>query len=410
MITKPRGTRDLYGEDMQIYEFMYEETKKIFDVGNINKLQTPTFEATELFERGVGGDTDIVTKEMYSFLDKSNRNMTLRPEGTAGAVRAFIENGMNSLPSPQKFWYFMPIFRYEKVQKGRQREFTQIGLEFFGSENPEADFEVIYFGVKLLKAFGILDKCKLKINSIGCDTCRPKYKTLLKEFLIKNKEKYCEDCQRRMDTNVLRVLDCKEEVCQTLNIDAPKITESLCDECKNHFEKLKEYLKFENINYEIDTNIVRGLDYYNRTVFEFLDENGKAVLGGGRYDGLSKVLGGPDLPAVGFAIGVERMMEVIKNDEILMQKIRDRNRKEIFVISENIKSSIEIVEKLRNMNIKTEYDLLRRSMRSNLKYADKENFKYVLFLNDNNKILKNLVTGDEIEINNIEEIEKIVKN
>lgn len=410
MITKPRGTRDLYGEDMQIYEFMYEETKKIFDVGNINKLQTPTFEATELFERGVGGDTDIVTKEMYSFLDKSNRNMTLRPEGTAGAVRAFIENGMNSLPSPQKFWYFMPIFRYEKVQKGRQREFTQIGLEFFGSENPEADFEVIYFGVKLLKAFGILDKCKLKINNIGCDTCRPKYKTLLKEFLIKNKEKYCEDCQRRMDTNVLRVLDCKEEVCQTLNIDAPKITESLCDECKNHFEKLKEYLKFENINYEIDTNIVRGLDYYNRTVFEFLDENGKAVLGGGRYDGLSKVLGGPDLPAVGFAIGVERMMEVIKNDEILMQKIRDRNRKEIFVISENIKSSIEIVEKLRNMNIKTEYDLLRRSMRSNLKYADKENFKYVLFLNDNNKILKNLVTGDEIEINNIEEIEKIVKN
>ncbi len=410
MITKPRGTRDLYGEDMQIYEFMYEETKKIFDVGNINKLQTPTFEATELFERGVGGDTDIVTKEMYSFLDKSNRNMTLRPEGTAGAVRAFIENGMNSLPSPQKFWYFMPIFRYEKVQKGRQREFTQIGLEFFGSENPEADFEVIYFGVKLLKAFGILDKCKLKINSIGCDNCRTKYKTLLKEFLIKNKEKYCEDCQRRMDTNVLRVLDCKEEVCKTLNIDAPKITESLCDECKNHFEKLKEYLKFENINYEIDTNIVRGLDYYNRTVFEFLDENGKAVLGGGRYDGLSKVLGGPDLPAVGFAIGVERMMEVIKNDEILMQKIRDRNRKEIFVISENIKSSIEIVEKLRNMNIKTEYDLLRRSMRSNLKYADKENFKYVLFLNDNNKILKNLVTGDEIEINNIEEIEKIVKN
>lgn len=405
MITRPRGTKDIYDDEMEIFEYIEEKAKKAFSVCGVTRIQIPTFENTELFERGVGGDTDIVQKEMYTFLDKSNRSMTLRPEGTAGTVRAYIENGMSSLPSPKKLWYMIPIYRYEKVQKGRQREFNQVGLEYFGSEYPESDYEVIKLSETLLSELGIFNNCTLKINSIGCSLCREEYKKVLREYVSENGEEYCEDCKRRMDTNILRVLDCKVEKCKRLNTNAPKITEYICSNCKAHFEKLQEYLKNSKIEYEIDPYIVRGLDYYNRTVFEILGEDGKAVLGGGRYDGLSETIDGPKIPAVGFAMGVERALGIIK-ENIEKGNIKLPEKIKVMIQSEDKFKAINLAEYLRKERIITEYDLMDRSFRSNLKYADKANFKYVIFLDfeEAEYVVRNLKTGNEKHLNEIHDI------
>lgn len=395
MFNRPRGTKDLYDEEMEIFEFIEKKARKVFEEANIGRIQTPVFEHTEVFARGVGDDTDIVQKEMYTFLDKGDRSLTLRPEGTAGVVRAYIENGMSSLPSPKKFWYMIPIYRYENVQKGRQREFNQIGVEYFGGDSPNLDFELIYLATNLLKEIGIDKNIKLKINSIGCTKCREKYKEALREALKDNIDKYCEDCKRRYDTNILRVLDCKVPSDKSLNENLPSIIDYLDEDCKKHFESLKKLLDENNISYEIDDKIVRGLDYYNKTVFEVLDENGLAILGGGRYDGLSEILGGKNLPAVGFAIGVERLVGIIKEQNINFKE----DLRKVYVIADEFSKGFEITKALRKEGIIVEQDLVGRSTRAALKQASKLDFRYVVFVKEDKEeiVLKDLNSGEEKE-------------
>lgn len=291
IIQRPKGTKDLLPEDTYKLQYIEKKISRVFENYGFKEIRIPVFEHTELFNRGVGETTDVVQKEMYTFEDKGGRSITLRPEGTAGAVRAYLENGMASRPSPIKFWYNMAMYRYENVQKGRLREFHQIGLELIGSDSYSADVETILIGKRIFECLSIKN-IKININSIGCPKCRGQYQDVLKEFIGKNLENYCDDCKNRFEKNPMRILDCKQEKCKELNNGAPKMIDYLCDECREHFENVKSSLRSQNINFEIDTRIVRGLDYYTKTVFEFIDEkSGLTVLGGGRYDGLIEELG-----------------------------------------------------------------------------------------------------------------------
>ena len=300
MLQRPKGTRDLLPEDTNKWQYVEKKVKDVLEEYGFREIRVPVFEYTELFQRGVGETTDVVQKEMYTFDDKGGRSITLRPEGTAGAVRAYLENGMSSKPSPVKLWYNMGMYRYENVQKGRLREFHQIGAELIGSKSYLADVETILLGDSIFKALNIPD-VELNINSIGCPKCRKEYQKALRDFIGDNFDKYCDVCKTRFEKNPMRILDCKEKVCKELNIGAPRMLDYLCDECKEHFEKVKEALKSVDMNFKIDSSIVRGLDYYTKTVFEFVDKkSGLTALGGGRYDGLVEEFGGTPTPAVGF--------------------------------------------------------------------------------------------------------------
>ncbi len=272
MIQKPKGTRDILPDEIYKWQYIENKIKEIFDNSGLKEIRVPVFEYTELFSRGVGETTDIVQKEMYNFEDKGGRSITLRPEGTAGVVRSFIENGMGSKPTPIKLWYNMPMYRYENVQKGRYREFRQIGVEIIGSDSYLADVESIILGVQIFKTLGI-PNIKLTINSIGCPSCRKEYSNALRDFIRPNLENYCDTCKTRFEKNPMRILDCKEKKCKEFNQGAPRIIDYLCDDCSEHFEKVKKALTSMNINFEIDSSIVRGLDYYTRTVFEFISED-----------------------------------------------------------------------------------------------------------------------------------------
>lgn len=301
---------------MPVWHFMEEKAAEVFTKYGAKEIRTPIFEATELFARGVGDTTDIVNKEMYTF-EKSERSLTLRPENTAGVVRSFIENGMHRLSAPVKLWYKGPMFRYERPQAGRQRQFHQVGVEVFGIKQPTADAEVILMAVNYLKALGLND-LSVELNSLGCPECRETFKTKLKEVIKPYLSQLCPDCQARYEKNPLRLLDCKVEECKEIYAK-PEIQEVIqsdfiCDECAEHFTSLKEYLDALNINYSINKLLVRGLDYYNRTVFEIKSNNlgsQNAVCGGGRYDSLVRNLGGEDTPAIGFAMGMERLASLI---------------------------------------------------------------------------------------------------
>ena len=272
MIQKPKGTRDILPDEIYKWQYIEEKIKKLFSDYGLKEIRIPVFEYTELFSRGVGETTDVVQKEMYTFQDKGGRSITLRPEGTAGVVRSFIENGMGSKPSPIKLWYNMPMYRYENVQKGRYREFRQIGTEIIGTDSYLADVEAILLGTEIFKKLEI-PNIKLNINSIGCPTCRNEYSKALREFIKPNLEEYCDTCKTRFEKNPMRILDCKEKRCKQLNQGAPRIIDYLCEECKEHFDKVKKSLTDMDIEFEIDTSIVRGLDYYTRTVFEFISED-----------------------------------------------------------------------------------------------------------------------------------------
>jgi histidyl-tRNA synthetase len=340
---------------------------------------------------------------MYTFDDKGGRSITLRPEGTAGAIRAYLENGMASEPSPTKLWYAMAMYRYENVQKGRLREFHQIGTELIGSGSYLADVEVILMGKRIFDALGIKG-IKVNLNSIGCPKCRSEYQKILREFIGKNLDKYCDTCKGRFEKNPMRILDCKETKCKELNVGAPKMLDYLCDECKEHFENVKKSLTAQGVDFEIDSSIVRGLDYYTKTVFEFIDEkSGLTVLGGGRYDGLVEELGGAKTPAVGFATGVERLMEMFEsaNNGKVSPKVPD-----IYILSvgekENQKA-MELAEALRDENIYVERDVFERSFKAQLKYADKINAKNMLVIGENELTtgiakIKNMSTGEEKEV------------
>ena len=317
-ITRQKGCKDILPDEVKIWQYIEKNIKEICDSYNIKEIRTPVFEATELYARGVGDETDIVNKEMYTFLDKGNRSITLRPELTAGVVRAYIENGLSSkIISPIKLWYTGNMYRYEKMQKGRYREFNQFGVEIFGSDSYLADIETIKISSELLRRLNLLDKVILSINSIGCENCRNEYIQKLKEFVKPYLDQMCDTCKVRYNKNPLRMLDCKEVKCAKILRDAPVITDCLCEDCKNDFEKLKDGLNKLDIKYIIDPGIVRGLDYYNKTVYEYVSKDLElAVGGGGRYDKLVSTIGGAKTPAVGFGIGMDRLVLLIKEYEL----------------------------------------------------------------------------------------------
>ena len=412
MIQKPKGTKDLLPEESYKWQDAEEKVKNVLESYNFKEIRVPVFEYTELFQRGVGETTDVVQKEMYTFDDKGGRSITLRPEGTAGVVRAYLENGMASLPSPVKLWYNMAMYRYENVQKGRLREFHQIGAELIGSGSYLADVEVILMANNIFNSLNI-PNISLNINSIGCPKCRSNYQKILKEFIGKNLDDYCDTCKSRFEKNPLRILDCKEKKCKEFNVGAPKMIDYLCDDCKEHFENVKMMLNEANIKFQIDSNIVRGLDYYTKTVFEFVDEKtGLTVLGGGRYDGLVEEFGGQHTPAVGFATGVERLMEMYEEyNKNINKKIPD-----LYILSQGLeenKKAIKISEELRKRNYIVEKDIFERSFKAQMKYADKIKAKNLIVIGEdelkNGKAkIKNMSTGEEKDI--VLEVADILKN
>lgn len=403
MIQKPKGTKDILPDEVFKWQYIEEKVKKIFENTGMKEIRVPVFEHTELFSRGVGETTDVVQKEMYTFEDKGGRSITLRPEGTAGVVRSYIENGMASMPTPIKLWYEMAMYRYENVQKGRLREFRQIGTEILGTSSYLADVEAIMLGVRIFEELNI-PNVKLNLNSIGCPECRKKYQDALREFIRPNLDKYCDTCKTRYEKNPMRILDCKEKRCKEMNQGAPIILDYLCDDCREHFENVKTMLTKLGVDYEIDAGIVRGLDYYTRTVFEFVSEDdGLTVLGGGRYDELVKEVGGQDTPAVGFAMGVERLLEVFDryNKDLVKEKSMD-----LYIANIGEKANdfaTKLVLELRNAGVFVEKDICERSLKAQFKYADKNNAKFVLILGDDEveakkARIKNMQTGEEVEI------------
>ena len=384
MINIPKGTKDVLPSDSYKWHYVENKVREVTSIFGIKEIRTPTFEHTELFLRGVGDTTDIVNKEMYTFNDKGNRSMTLKPEGTAGVARAFIENGLYSGVMPLKMYYITPVFRYERPQAGRLREHHQFGVEFYGGKGADLDTEVILTAYTLLTKLGL--QVELNINSMGCKECRQKYNLALREYLKASYDKMCPTCKERYEKNPLRILDCKEEGCKALTKDAPKILDYLCDECNEHFNSLQSYLNSANLKYTINPFIVRGLDYYTKTVFEFvttaLGSQG-TVCGGGRYDGLIEQIGGNSVPGVGFGMGLERVLMLM---EAIGVKIPEEDGVKVFIASAGEKASLKAFElcyKLRLKGVATETDHMQRSFKSQFKYADKINAKYVIALGDN---------------------------
>ena len=409
-IQKPRGTMDIFPTEALLWQKIESKAREVAARFGFGEIRTPTFEELTLFKRGVGEVTDVVQKEMYTFEDREGRVFALRPEGTASVVRSIIENGKCSDAMPLKYYYIINCFRYEKPQAGRSREFFQFGTEMFGTKDASADASVIALASTLISELGI-GGVKLHINSIGCPDCRPKYREALVEYFKSHESELCDTCKERLKTNPLRVLDCKSPICSALAKDAPNTIDYLCDECDNHLKELKSYLDAQGIEYEIDTRIVRGLDYYTKTVFEFICENIGAqstICGGGRYDGLMEQLGGPSLPDIGFGMGLTRLilaMQASGADEV-------KEPNPLLYIApmgtEARKKALEIVSKLRTKGVYAECDICARSLKAQMKYADKIGAEYTLILGDSElesgkAQLKCMAQSsqEEIEIDNI---------
>ena len=385
MISIPKGTKDVLPADAYKWHFVEDTARKIAARYNLKEIRTPVFEHTELFLRGVGDTTDIVNKEMYTFLDKGERSITLKPEGTAGVVRSFIENGLASGVLPLKMYYLTPVFRYERPQAGRLREHHQFGVEIFGGKGPETDAEVILLARDYIAALGV-EGVELNLNSIGCKHCRPKFNEALKEYLRPHLPEMCDTCRSRFDKNPLRILDCKEEVCSKINENAPKTVDFLCDECREHFEKLKEILDACGVKYKLNPKLVRGLDYYSKTVFEFVSTSigsQGTVLGGGRYDTLIENLGGPQVPAVGFGSGIERMLLVLENTGKRIPEEAPLGAYIAGLDDEGRKAAFQLCDTLRKTGISAEFDHAERSVKAQFKYAGKVGAKYVVVIGSN---------------------------
>ena len=403
IIRVQKGTKDILPTEIDLWHLMEEKALEVFSNAGYKEIRTPIFEATELFARGVGDTTDIVNKEMYTF-EKSERSLTLRPENTAGVVRAFIENGMHRLSAPVKLWYKGPMFRYERPQAGRQRQFHQVGMEMFGIKDATADAEAIALAIRYLNALGLND-LDVEINSLGCPDCREEFKTKLKNVIRPYLNDLCEDCQKRFEKNPLRLLDCKVESCKEIYAK-PEIQEVIqsdfiCSECSEHFTLLKTYLNDLGIKYSVNKLLVRGLDYYNRTVFEIKSNNlgsQNAVCGGGRYDSLVRNLGGQDTPAVGFAMGMERLYS-------LMQQLPQKKLK-AYVVSNDTSEAIKLVAELRTNGISTDFDMTNKKFTKQMEKASKL-AEYALILGEdeikNNQIsIKNLAESSQNTISRSE--------
>jgi histidyl-tRNA synthetase len=407
LITKAiKGTKDVLPKDVHKNQYIEATALDIASKFGYKEIRTPVFEHTELFQRGVGDTTDVVQKEMYTFDDKGGRSITLRPEGTAGAVRSFLENGLCNEALPQKVCYLISCYRYEKPQAGRLREFHQFGVECFGTASPLADAEIIALAKSIFDTLGVRD-LSLEINSIGCPKCRAEYHKALKEYFASRKDELCDTCKGRLDRNPMRILDCKSPICHKIAQGAPVVIDYLCDECKEHFEKVQKYLDAQNIEYKINPQIVRGLDYYTKTVFEFVSNSIGAqgtVCGGGRYDGLVEELGGQHTASLGFAMGLERLMLLMEAQGC---EFPQAEKPDLFIVALGEKATLkalEIAKDMREEGFSALLDLNQRSIRAQMKYADKLGAKFNVVIGDNeveNKIakLKNMQTGEETEIN-----------
>ena len=408
-VQAPKGTKDMLPQDAYKWHFVENKFREIAKFYGMREIRTPMFEHTDLFLRGVGDTTDIVQKEMYTFNDKGNRSITLKPEGTSPVVRAFIENRLFNEAQPTKLYYAIQCFRYENVQKGRLRQFHQFGTEVFGSKEPSMDAEVIAFAMEFLKSLG-LKSLSLNINNLGCPNCRPKYNEALKKFLEENYDDLCGLCQSRFDKNPMRILDCKNKNCGEITKNAPIILDYMCEECDSHFAEVKKYLDILNIPYTVDPGIVRGLDYYTKTIFEILNDD-FTVCGGGRYDRLIEQLGGPEMPAVGFGLGIERLLLTLQNEGI---EIPSEGLYDLYVGArgeEGKLASFKLANTLRTRGIKTEINHMGRSLKAEMKYANKIGAKFTVVLGDDelqtgNAKLKRMSDGEQFEVNlnNIEEI------
>ena len=400
----PKGTRDILPADIYKWQYLEKAFSRLCKSFGYKEVRIPVFEHTELFQRGVGDTTDIVQKEMYTFQDKGGRSITLRPEGTAGVVRSYIENGMASMPQPIKLFYNITAYRYENVQKGRYREFHQFGVEAFGAAGPVIDVEIISLLSMFFERLG-LQKTGLNINSIGCPKCRTAYNDKLKDYFRPHLPDLCENCRNRFERNPLRIIDCKELRCKKFAEGAPILMDNLCGECSSHFEGLKAGLDNMGIEYNVDPGIVR-LDYYTKTVFEFVSGNvgtQGTICGGGRYDGLVETCGGAPAPGIGFALGVERLLMELESQQI---KIDEPQEMDLYIATLGEKASEfaqQLVYKLRSFSVGAETDLMGRSLKAQMKYADKKGFSYTVVLGDDEiehgkTVLKDMRTGEQKDV------------
>ena len=406
LITKAiKGTKDVLPKEAYKNQYIEATVLDVAQRFGYKEMRTPVFEHTELFQRGVGSTTDVVQKEMYTFDDKGGRSITLRPEGTAGAARSFLENGLCNEALPQKICYLTSCYRYEKPQAGRLREFHQFGVECFGTSSPLADAEIISLAKTVFDELGIKD-LSLEINSIGCPECRVKYHEALREYFSARKDELCDTCKERLDRNPMRILDCKSPVCSEIAQGAPVVLDYLCDDCREHFETVKKYLTAQNIDFTVNPQIVRGLDYYTKTVFEFVSNSIGAqgtVCGGGRYDGLIEELGGQKTPSLGFGLGLERLMLLMEAQGC---EYPEDARPDLFIAALGEKATlkaIDIAKDMRAEGYSCLYDLNSRSLRAQMKYADKLNAKYTIVIGDSEveegvAKLKDMQTGEETEI------------
>ena len=418
MLSKaPRGTKDITPKDVYKWHYIEKKFREICALYGYEEIRTPIFEHTEVFARSVGDTTDVVQKEMYSFTDRGDRQLSLKPEGTAGVIRSFIENKMYADTQPTKLYYITPCFRYERPQAGRQRQVHQFGIEVLGSDGPSVDAEVISLAVQFFNEMG-LKNLSVNINSVGCPTCREEYNRKLKEYLDKKVDVLCETCLERKDKNPMRVIDCKNPHCKENLQDIPFMIDHLCEDCKDHFDKLQTYLKEMDINYVVDKTIVRGLDYYKKTAFEIISNDigsQSTVCGGGRYDGLVEMLGGPKgISGIGFALGAERLLLTLENNNI---EIENPKSTDIYIatIGDAAKTkSFKLIKDLRTNHISADNDHLDKSLKAQFKYSDKLNAKYTVVIGDDElandtATLKNMKTSEQTTIKLSELVDELKK-
>ena len=404
LLKRPNGTEDILPSVSRDWQKLEEFLRNTAGVFGFQEIRIPTFEQTELFSRGVGETTDVVQKEMYTVTAKES-SFTLRPEGTAGTIRAMLQNGLLNEALPQRVYYILSCFRHERPQAGRLREFHQFGVEMAGSAQPSADAEVISLAKQILDQIG-LKNIELHINSIGCPNCRQNYHKALKDYFSGSRECLCGTCQERLEKNPMRLLDCKVESCKEIAKDAPLILDYLCDDCKSHFEKLKSNLDALGIAYTVDPRIVRGLDYYTKTVFEFVTTEIGAqgtVCGGGRYDGLIEQLGGQPTPALGFGMGLERLLLVLKSQGISLSEEKPCDVYFVPMGEAAERKAMQLTAQLRKDGISAQSDVMGRSLRAQMKYADKIHARFTVVIGDNEleqgeAVLKNMKSGEKISI------------
>ena len=404
LITKaPKGTVDIVPGKSEKWQVVEDVFRSEAELNGFGEVRTPVFEHTELFQRGVGDTTDVVEKQMYTFEDKGGRSITLRPEGTAGAVRAMLENGLYNAGYPVKLYYLTSCYRYEKPQAGRLRELHQFGVEMFGAAEPVADAQIIAMALSAFKRLGLED-VGLQLNSIGCPECRKEYHKALKEYFTARKEQLCDTCLSRLERNPMRILDCKSPECQEVCKGAPKITDYLCGDCKAHFAKVQEFLTALGIEFEIDPGLVRGLDYYTRTVFEFPSKSlGFALGGGGRYDGLVEEFGGKPTPGLGFGLGMDRILLALEAQKVEFPQPVKCEAYLVCVGEEAQKKAFRLVDELHRCGVPADFDVCGRGVKAQMKYANKLGAKYTMILGgdeiqNGSAVLKNMKDGSTQEV------------